>query len=266
MLRTRLTLTCLLLAACLCGAVRAAPLPDFTATYELRIGSLRIGTSTVSLENRPDSGYRYESSSTPSPLVSWLLRDKLHETSSGTLAGNGVRPDTYHYNRSGGKTERVKELVFDWQSMRVSNDVEGNRWEMDIPAGTLDNLASQLGMMLALDQGKTDITFNIADDKKLKEYRFQVVGKETLELPAGTFETVKILRLRENKNRETIVWCAPALNYLTVRIWQREKDDIEYVSELAEFSESLRVADQASPPAAAATQESAGIQRSKLNN
>jgi hypothetical protein len=87
-----------------------------------------------------------------------------------------------------------------------------------------------------------------------------VVGKETLELPAGTFETVKILRLRENKKRETLVWCAPALNYLPVRIWQREKDDVEYESELEEFSESLRVADQTSPPAAAA-QEAAGTER-----
>jgi Protein of unknown function (DUF3108) len=248
MLRTRLTLPCLLLAASLCGAVHAAPLPDFSASYELRIGSLRIGTSTVSLENRPDDGYRYESHSTPTPLVAWLLRDKLHETSTGTLTGDGVRPDQYHYNRSGGKKERVDELVFDWQSMRVSNAVEGSRWEMDIPAGTLDKLASQLGMMLALDQGKTDITFNIADDNKLKEYRFQVVGKETLELPAGTFETVKILRLRENKNRETFVWCAPALNYLPVRIWQREKDDVEYESDLAEFSESLRVGNAISQP------------------
>ena len=252
MLITRLILTCLFLAASLSGAVRAGPLPDFSASYELRLGSLRIGTSTVSLENLPDGGYRYESRSTPTPLVAWLLRDKLHETSSGTLTGDGVRPDQYHYSRSGGKKERVDELVFDWQSMRVSNDVEGSRWEMDIPPGTLDKLASQLGMMLALDQGKTDVTFNIADDKKLKEYRFRVIGQETLELPAGTFETVKITKVRKNKNRETFIWCAPVLNYLPVRIWQREKDDSEYQSDLAEFSESLQVRNAASQPETAA--------------
>ncbi|MGD8630929.1 MAG: DUF3108 domain-containing protein, partial [Gammaproteobacteria bacterium] len=111
-------------------------------------------------------------------------------------------------------------------------------------AGTLDKLASQLAMMLALRAGKTDMAFNIADDGKLREYRFKVVGKETLELPAGTFDTVKITRLRDNNKRETYVWCAPELNYLPVRIWQREKDDREYQSDLAEFSESLRVANE----------------------
>jgi len=252
MRRTRLTLTCLFLAASLWVPVHATPLPDFSASYELRLGSLRIGTSTISLENRADGSYRYESRSTPTPLVSWLLKDKLQETSIGTLAGNRVRPDKYHYSRSGGKKEREAELVFDWQSMRVSNVVEGSRWEMDIPAGTLDKLASQLAMMLALDQGMTDITFKIADGGKLKEYRFRVVGKETLELPAGTFETVKITRLRENKKRETFIWCAPALNYLPVRIWQREKDDAEYTSDLETFSESLRIVNEPGQPAAVA--------------
>jgi len=242
MLRSGLTLTCLLLAASLCSAVVATPLPDFSASYELRLGSLRIGTSSISLENGANGSYRYESHSTPTPLVSWLLKDRLQETSTGTLTGDGVRPDQYDYDRSGGSKERKAELRFDWQEMTVSNNVEGSRWKMDIPAGTLDKLVSQLAMMLALRAGKTDITFNIADGGKLKEYRFRVVGKETLELPAGTFETIKIIKVRNNKKRETFVWCAPALNYLPVRIWQREKDDAEYTSDLAEFSESLQVA------------------------
>jgi hypothetical protein len=240
MLKTGLTLIWLLMATCTGGVLLAAPLPDFSASYEIRLGSLRIGTSTISLENGTDGSYEYESHSTPIKLVSWLFKDKLHEISRGTLGETGVRPDTYHYNRSGGSRERKAELSFDWQAMSVSNHVEDSRWEMEIPAGTLDKLVSQLAMMLALRNGKTDISFNIADGGKLKEYRFRVVGEETLELPAGTFDTVKITKLRDNKKRETYIWCAPALDYLPVRIWQREKDDAEYQSELTEFSESLR--------------------------
>jgi hypothetical protein len=112
---------------------------------------------------------------------------------------------------------------------------------MDIPADTIDKLASQLGVMLALKQGKKDVTFNIADGGKLKEYRYKVVGHETLEVPAGTFATVKITKLRNNSRRETYVWCAPALNYLPIRIWQRETDDSEYTSDLESFSETLRI-------------------------
>ena len=220
--------------------LHAGPLPDFEASYELKRGKLRIGTSSIALSTTADGRYLYESHSTPSRLVSWFLKDRLHETSRGTLNAAGVRPDEYHYQRSGGRQERRADLAFDWQAMTVENHVGDSDWKMQIPSGTLDKLVSQVAMMLALQQGQTDIVFNIADGGKLKEYRFRQVGRETLELPAGTFETVKITKLRKNRKRETYIWCAPALNYLPVRIWQREKDGSEYQSDLESFSASLQ--------------------------
>ena len=73
-----------------------------------------------------------------------------------------------------------------------------------------------------------------------REYRYRVVGKETLDLPAGTFRTVKVTKLRKDIDQETIIWFAPALHYLPVRIWRRDSDDEEYQSDLEEFSRSLR--------------------------
>lgn len=241
MLKTHLGTVCLLLATLPAPALQAATLPEFEAAYELKRGSLHIGTSTIALSRESGERYRYESRSTPTRLVSWFIKDKLHEISQGTISESSVRPDEYHYRRSGGRKQRTADLSFDWDSMMVDSLDDGSQRTMAIPTGALDKLASQLAMMLALRQGETDVIFTIADDGKLKEYRFQVVGTETLELPAGTFETVKITKLRKNKKRETYIWCAPALNYLPVRIWQREKDDSEYQSDLASFSESLRV-------------------------
>jgi hypothetical protein len=91
MLRTALKLTCLLLATSLYGTAPAAPLPDFNASYELRLGSLRIGNSTISLENGPDGSYRYESRSTPTQLASWLFKDNLTNTTTTAAAARNVR-------------------------------------------------------------------------------------------------------------------------------------------------------------------------------
>jgi hypothetical protein len=231
----------LLSAALAASALQAATLRDFEATYILKLGSLRIGTSTLTLQTETDGSYRYKTHSWPSRWVSWLLKDQLYETSRGRITPAGIRPDKYHYLRNGGDKKREAKLSFNWDEHSVSNHVEGSLWEMDIPAGTVDKLASQLSMMLALQQDKKDVTFNIADGGHLKEYRYKVVGHETLEVPAGTFETVKITKLRDNKKRVTYVWCAPALNYLPIRIWQRETDDSEYTSDLESFSETLRV-------------------------
>ena len=241
MLKTCLPGILLLATALLAPAVPATTLPDFEASYILKRGSLRIGTSTIALQTEVDGGYLYKSHSWPSRWLSWLLKDQLHESSRGSITPAGIRPDKYHYLRSGGSRELEQNLSFDWDEKTVRNHVEGSLWKMDIPAGTIDKLASQLGVMLALQQDKKDVTFNIADDGELEEYRYQVVDHETLEVPAGTFATVKIAKLHGNKKRKTHVWCAPALNYLPVRIWQRETDDSEYTSDLESFSEALRI-------------------------
>lgn len=230
--------TWLLAATLLCGPAGAAtPFPDFRANYELTRGSLKIGNSTIELSSDRNGAYTYTSRSQPVRWVSWFLKDKLNETSRGIITEAGIRPDYYHYQRTGGSREREAKLAFDWERMVVENNVEDSPWEMSIPAGTIDKLVSQLAMMHALASGKQDITFNVADGGKLKEYRFKVVDEETLELPAGRFETIKITMLRDNNKRETYIWCAPALHYLPVRIWQREKDDSEYQSDLESFSE-----------------------------
>jgi hypothetical protein len=241
MLKTCLPGILLLATALLAPAVQATTLPDFEASYILKRGSLRIGSSIIKLRTGDEGGYLYESRSWPTRWVAWLLKDRLHESSRGNITATGLRPDTYHYLRSGGSREREADLSFDWEQNLVSNLVEGSLWDMEVPTGTIDKLASQLGMMLALQQDKDDVTFMVADGGHLKEYRFKVIGHETVEVPAGTFETVKITKLRDNKDRVTYVWCAPALNYLPVRIFQRETDDAEYTSDLESFSEVLRI-------------------------
>ena len=233
MIKKSLPVLAAMLLSC---ALHAAPLPDFEASYQLKRGNLRIGTMVVELKTATDGSYQYESRSWPARWASWLFKDKLFETSHGHIIDGQVRPDRYHYRRSGGSKEREAILSFDWDNMTVENNVQDSPWKMDIPQGTLDKLVAQLGMMFALGKGKSEVTFNIADGGKLKEYRFKVLGHETLELPAGTFKTVKITKLRKNKKRETYIWCAPELNYLPVRIWQREKDDAIYQSDLESFT------------------------------
>ncbi len=227
-----------------CPALHAAGLQDFTATYKLSRGALTIGKSRIALTREVDGGYHYESYSSPTRWANWFYKEKLHETSSGKIDANGFRPDKYHYLRTGDRKDRVAHLTFDWTKKMVVNNVAGSRWKMPVPAGTQDKLSTQLGMMRALARGETDFTFDIADGGILKKYRFRVTGKEKLKTPAGTFQTIKVTRLRGDDRRKTYAWCAPALGYLPVRIVHQEQDDVSYTSNLETFSESLRVVDK----------------------
>lgn len=219
----------------------SAELPDFTASYKVLRGALGIGTARIALTRETGGGYHYTSHSWPSRLAGLFNKDRRHETSSGQIIGGRPRPDKYHYLRAGGDHERVAHLTFDWDGMRVVNNVAGSRWRMSIPAGTQDKLSTRLGMMQALAAGKTDFSFDVADGGKLKQFHYQVLGRENLELPAGTFESVKVAELRGKVLHRTWVWCAPALNFLPVQILREDQDGTRYSSQLKTHSDSLKV-------------------------
>jgi hypothetical protein len=239
MLNTRLTPLAGIAMGLLYSTGICAALPDFTVTYKVSRGALTIGTARLALTREPGGGYHYESASWPARLVALFSKDRLHETSSGQIGDGGLRPEQYHYLRTGGKKERVAHLTFDWETNTVVNNVAGSRWKMSIPDGTQDKLSTRLGMMQALGRGKTDFAFDVADGGILKQYRYKILGSETLELTPGTFHTVKVAELRGDERRRTWIWCAPALNYLPVKIVRQENDNVEYTSHLASFSDSL---------------------------
>jgi hypothetical protein len=98
-----------------------------------------------------------------------------------------------------------------------------------VPTGTQDKLSYQLQLRLDLLAGKTDMTYAVADGGKLKEYRFKVTGEEQIDTPYGRYNAVRVMRDRgEDADRETLIWLAPELDYLIVRLEQTESDGKTY--------------------------------------
>lgn len=211
-------------------------LQSFNARFKLTRSGINIGSMDVTLQVDDSGHYTYKTSSRPVRWLGWFFKDHLDESSHGIITGKDIKPTRYTYRRTGGKKEKHAELNFDWETMTVENNVDNTPWKMSIPEGAVDRLVVQLAMMQSLTDGNEVISYQVADGGKLKKYEFFVIGTETIDLPAGKFETVKLKKQRSNQKRETILWCAPKLGYLPVRIWQREKDNSEYQSELEDFS------------------------------
>lgn len=227
-------LVCLLLG----GQAGAEP-AEFRAEYQANIKGVPIGASgTRTLEKVGENRYLLSSSA-------GNFLGKVREQSLFTLEANGdVRPLEYRYNRSGLGRNRDAVLSFDWERNRVLNDVQSRPWEMDIPDGTLDKLLYQLKVRLDLEeawlQNKPwpELTYHIADGGKTKVYRFTVMGTDVIDTPMGQFETIKVSRMREDKDYTTIVWLAPAYEFLLVRlrVFEEEDDGLELLIKAAEFN------------------------------
>ncbi len=133
-----------------------------------------------------------------------------------------VIPHHYLYNRSGLGKSSEEELNFDWTKHTISNPHKKTNWPMLGALKIQDSLSYQLQLRQDLLAGKKDFYYPISNGKKIKEYRFEIVGEEILNTPLGDVNTVKVKRSYTNDDRETFVWFAKNFQYLLVRLQQEE--------------------------------------------
>jgi hypothetical protein len=197
-------------------------LTPFEVDYDIE----RSGLTLIEMHRRllvsADGDYRFESDSRPTAALRWLFKDHIHETSSWRFAGNNPRPQVYRYERSGGRNEEAIELVFNWSEHTVTDKRSKPVWSTTIPPETTDKLLYQLQLMVDLRDDSKTLDYTVADDGKIRHYHYRKVGEETLDLDPGVFKTIKLRQ--DDGRRSTTIWCAPALNYLPVRIEHTEKD------------------------------------------
>ena len=230
MARRRIILALLItIAMGIGGAARAefTPPPDYTAHYDLRKGPLTLGEAKLSFNRTDDSRYAYRMHTYPVGIASVFYGGEIHELSEGRITKSGFRPDHYVYHRTGDSHAKHAELHFDWSKGRVRNEVGDHPWSMKIPPGTLDRVFSPLQLMHDLSElnGRDTLTYRIADGGKLKTYHISVTGHEDVDTPAGRFDTVEVVRRSADGERVTRLWCAPALDYLAVKVEHSDEDD-----------------------------------------
>ena len=147
----------------------------------------------------------------------------IRESSLIKLEDGQILPIQYDYQRKILTRNREAQLRFDWEEGHVTTDIDDKPWRMAIEPGIHDKLSYQLQMPFDLKAGLTTLEYEVADGGKKQIYRFQVTGEDEIETPAGTFTAIRVERDRgEGSNRETLIWFAPELDYLVVRLEQVE--------------------------------------------
>jgi len=227
-------LALLAMALSVSGAKAGALPAAFVARYSVHHGFFPVGYAKLSYRESPPGRYEVSSVVKASGLAARFVHSSVTETSRGSVAGGDYRPSRYEYHRNGSDA-RDAVVRFDWGSNRLISDVGGQAWSHHLAAGTLDRMAMQLELMSALRTGLSAVTYRIADGGPPRTYRWRVQGVETIEVPAGRFRVTKVAGTAPGR-RDTTLWCAPALDYLPVRIQQRDASDGTATMTLQHFS------------------------------
>lgn len=204
-------------------------LQGFEAEYNAYRFGKKLGTANLSLKEADNHQYQLDYSS---KVSIFFLSDVRTEHSIFSVKESQLLPKLYQYKRTGtGSTKQTGiEFFVDAKKVKVNNR-EPIDW-----SNQLDNQLYRLDTQLKLAAGETHFNYDIINSRgDLRHYDLKVVGKETLDLPYGKVESVKVKIDRSNSSRETIIWFAPELNYQLVKLKQFKDGDEQGEIQLKSF-------------------------------
>jgi len=161
-------------------------------------------------------GDRYEITGTAQAtgFFTLFLEGQIYQTARGRVTADGLRPERFTERRA----ETPEEgLAFDWDARQV----EFRRGDSTRTTPLTDTTVDWLSMIFQLahmpPKGDT-MDLRVFTQRRLYQYRLQVVGPEELELPFGTARTLH-LRHTGDKPEETVdVWLGVDQHYLPVKL------------------------------------------------
>jgi len=208
----------------LLAQVPALAIPSaFQADYTVSKGSMKLGNLHTSLKINGNR-YSYHKFTKASGLAALLTGIKITENTDGQISGQNLRPTSYLFNQSRHRKSKIDKIQFAGNSAKGS--YKGKAYSEAITGVTQDRASLELVLARDVALNKAKLSYSVVERGKKKQYNFQKLGNEKVQVPAGTFNTVKVKVQREGGNRETIFWLAKETDYMPVKIRHREKKDI----------------------------------------
>jgi len=143
----------------------------------------------------------------------------FHEVSVFQLDGLRILPKSYVYQGTG-LINRRREVHFTPGADTIRSLYKDQWYDLPRTDQTLDRMSQQEQLRLLLLNDTTpgeDITIQVADGKRVKDYQLVFVGEELLATPIGPVTTLHFTRLHDDPDRKSDMWLAPAWDYLMVK-------------------------------------------------
>ncbi len=211
----------LLVLFLLAGPLTAAQPPqkvqiDFVVTS----GSMQLGEGHDFLEH-DGTKYSLVSETKTVGVAALFYKLNIRRESRGSLTANGLRPLQFEENNSR-KPRRAAD--FDWNAGQVKL-TDGDKIEtMPLSANTFDPTSLPYAFAFAQSTQESIKVF-VADGRRLADYEYRIVGKETLKTPLGELETLHFQKVREADDKRGLeFWLSVDRHFLPVKIRFVEKN------------------------------------------
>lgn len=203
-----------------CGAQGNDPgagaLEAFSAAYRARYGALPFAARARRTLVHGDQRWTFSS------LIDAGVFSLHQETILADADGSALRPLRYHYRQRGLAGRRDRFITFDREVGRIRRTGDKVR-EHPLTEPAWDPLGWQLALRRDLladhPHPAQRYSYRVSDGGGYEDYRFDRIGRESVTVPAGTYEALHLARRYEpGDERATRLWLAPAQGYLLLRL------------------------------------------------
>ncbi len=203
----------------------AIELAAHSASYTAKIekGLSLKGTAIRELKQLDNKQWRYSFD------VDSRIAD-IRESVTFDWQAESLQPHLYSYELSGFFIrDRNQRITFEKDSLQVNGRHDKHTWQLEAPADALDRLGYQLQLMLDIQSGKTEMSYQVIHKGRIEQESFRVVREETIETALGKMNSIVVEKVREaDSKRQTLLWFAKDYAFLLLKMYQVEKDGEEY--------------------------------------
>lgn len=198
----------------------AQPPQKVQIDYAVTSGSIQLGEGHDTLEH---DGRKYSVISETKTVGVAALFYKLNvrRESSGLVTASGLRPLRYEENNSR-KPKRTAD--FDWSAGQVKLTDGDNMQIVPLSANTFDPTSLPYAFAFA-QSNEVSMNVFVADGRRVADYEYRIIGKETLKTPLGEMETLHFQKVREADDKRGLeFWLSVDRHLLPVKIRYVEKN------------------------------------------
>lgn len=172
-----------------------------TLRYELTWAGIKAGEATLEIS---DDGRETKITSIARSAkfisVFYPVEDVVESRLSADPGANG-HPLNYRLKLREGRHRKNKEVIFDRDNRKATyiDYIDKERKEFELPLSAFDALSGFYRVRtMKLEVGKSAY-ITVFDNKKVWDVEVQVLRKERVEVPAGTFDTIVIKPLLKSE-------------------------------------------------------------------
>jgi hypothetical protein len=198
----------------------AQPPQKVQIDYAVTSGSIQLGEGHDTLEH---DGKKYSVISETKTVGVAALFYKLNvrRESSGLLTASGLRPLRFEENNSR-KPRRTAD--FDWSAGQVKLTDGDNIQIVPLTPSTFDPTSLPYAFAFA-QTNQVSMNVFIADGRRVTDYVYRIIGKETLKTPLGEMETLHFQKVQEADDKRGLeFWLSVDRHFLPVKIRFVEKN------------------------------------------